>query len=499
LDDDFWTALFKRYSSWTKLVRIIAWLKRAMRNFKRVQREVLDYLTVEEITESENLIFGKIQSETFGDIGNVVGDAALSRLKPFVKDGLLCVGGRLQRSDLPEKTKHPVILPSKHCVIDLLISFFHISNGHAGAQHTLSMMRQSFWIIRGLASVRRVIGRCHFCKRHNQKLGEQVMASLPPERVSSEGSFPFEVTGVDLFGPLYVTNKAKTRSQVIHTSIKRYGVLFTCMKCRAVHLEIALDLSTDSFMNTLLRFIARRGPPRILLSDNGTNFRGAAAEVAEGLARLNQERIANALSEKRVEWKFNCPAASHRGGAWERLIRSVRKVLCAQLRERAVSDDILHTYLCEVEKIINDRPLTKLSDDPRDMNCLTPNHILLIGRNPSHCVMPTGFEDPRVRWKFVQALADEFWARWRKEYLVTLQERQKWVKERRNFQIGDLVLLFDKGVPRGSWKKGFVTEIVRGDDGYVREVVVRHAEGLLRRDVRKICLLEQCLFETKSV
>ena len=493
--NDFWSVLLKRYSCWTKLVRVIAWLRRAVCKFKRMHRAGDESLTVEEIAESEKLVFKQVQSEVFGDATKAVGDAALLKLKPVMKDGLMCVGGRLQRSDLPEQTKHPVILPSKHCVTDLLILFYHVSNGHIGAQHTLSMMRQEFWIIRGLATVRKVIGKCHFCKRHNQKLGEQVMASLPSDRVTSESSFPFEVTGVDLFGPLYVTTKAKTRSQVTRTSIKRYGVLFTCMKCRAIHLEIALDLSTDSFINTLLRFIARRGPPRILISDNGTNFRGAAMEVVEGLTRLNHERITNVLSEKRVEWKFNCPAASHRGGAWERLVRSVRKVLCAQLRERAVNEDTLHTYLCEVEKIINDRPLTKLSDDPRDMNSITPNHILLIGRNPSRSMVCSGNVDLRVRWKLVQSLADEFWARWRKEYLVTLQERQKWVKEKRNFQVGDLVLLFDKGLPRGSWNKALITEVVRGDDNCVREVVVRHAEGILRRDVRKICLLEEGLCE----
>ena len=434
-----------------------------------------------------------VQTDAFGDTKNCRKLSALAKLKPFLHHGLICVGGRLEHANLSDEARHPVILPSKHLVTELLISHYHVLNGHVGANHTLSLLRERFWVVHGVSTTRRVLRGCLLCKRYNQPPGSQLMASLPGERVSyDENSFPFEVTGVDLFGPLFVSKNVRTRSQGSSSSIKRYGVIFTCFKCRAIHLEVAVDLSTDSFINCLLRFIARRGAPRLLCSDNGTNFRGAAPELIDGLKRLDQERIGRCLHERRVSWRFNPPGASHRGGVWERMIRSVRRILVSMLHCR-LSDDSLSTFLCEVERILNDRPLTKLSDDPADLNCLTPNHILLVSRNASLPINETIDTNSRLRWKAVLSCAQEFWVRWRKEYVSSLQEMQKWHSKRRNFRPGDFVLLVDSGVARGCWKRGIVTDVVLSDDDCVREMSVRTAEGVVRRNVRKFCLLEEAL------
>ena len=493
--DEFWPSLLKRFSTWTKLTRVFAWILRAVARFKGDDVGV-GGLSVLELEKSERSIVKAAQEEAYQDFASrKVKD--LAKLKPVVRNGLLCVGGRLTHSNLPEDTKHPIILPHKHPVTELLIEHVHRTHGHVGTIHTLSLLREKFWVVHGVSSVRNALRKCHVCRRHNAAPGAQIMASLPVVRVTAdEGTFAFEVTGVDLFGPLLVTRAVRTRSQGIGTYMKRYGVIFTCMKCRAVHLEIALDLSTDSFINTLLRFIARRGAPRILYSDNGTNFKGAAAEVIDGLRRLDQERIGRRLGERKIEWRFNPPGASHRGGVWERLIRSVRKILNSQLQQRILNEDTLHTYFCEVERILNDRPLTKISDDPQDLRCLTPNHILLVSRNPSTSMFEDDGSSSRIRWKAVMTAAQEFWDRWRKEYLTTLQETQKWFLKKRNLQVGDLVLLVDGCTPRGSWKKAVVSDVLLSDDGCVREVIVRCAEGSLRRDVRKICILEEALISS---
>lgn len=490
--DNFWSSLFSKFSSWIRLVRVVSWILRAINDFKRVNTNKGTALTRDELSRSEIIILKNVQNEVFGNLQKVR-DASLAKLNPVMLNDLIAVGGRLQHSNHSINAKHPIILPSNHPVTNNLILHYHISHGHVGVHHTLSLLRKTYWIVHGVSAVRQVIGRCHFCRRHNRKVGEQIMASLPAVRVSEEHSFPFEVTGVDLFGPLFVTTKAKTRAQVVRTSSKRYGVLFTCLKCRAVHLEVALDLSTDSFINCFLRFLARRGAPRIIYSDNGTNFRGASSEVIEGLKQLDQNRITEAMASKTVEWRFNSPLASHQGGVWERLVRSVKRVLNAQLCVRAINDDSLNTYLCEVEKIVNDRPLTRMSDDPRDLDCLTPSHFLLVGRNPSLGLTLSPDVDLKIRWKLVSSLAEEFWLRWKKEYVVSLQERQKWLKNKRNFQVGDLVLLADQGVSRGHWKKGVIDEVVKGSDQCVRNVLVRCADGMFRRDIRKLCLLEQDL------
>ena len=137
-----------------------------------------------------------------------------------------------------------------------------------------------------------------------------------------------------------------------------YGVLFSCLTSRAVHLEMADSLETDAFLNAMRRFISRRGNIKLIRSDNGTNFRGAERELREALQRVNQENVQKELQQKGIEWKFNPPAASWMGGAWERMIRSVRKTLAPLLQRYGtrIDKDTYHTFLCEVESIVNSRP-----------------------------------------------------------------------------------------------------------------------------------------------
>ena len=219
--------------------------------------------------------------------------------------------------------------------------------------------------------------------------------------------------------------------------VKRYGVIFTCMASRAVHLEIANFLDMDSCINAIRRFVCRRGQVSSLRSDNGTNFVGAERELREVLAAIDHSKIQGALLQRGIDWIFNTPAASHHGGVWERLIRMVRKVLFSVLRQQSLNDENLHTILCEVEAILNDRPLTKVSDDVNDLEALTPNHILLLKGKPT--LVPGLFQKDYVyikkRWRQVQYLSDLFWKRWIREYLPLLQERQKWTKPRRSFLI----------------------------------------------------------------
>ena len=155
--------------------------------------------------------------------------------------------------------------------------------------------------------------------------------------------------------------------------------------------------------------------------------------------------------------------------------------------ERLVNDEGLRTFLVEVEKILNDRPITPVSSDPQDLEALTPNHILLLHRNSSS--PPDKFEESdrfKARWKHVQVLSNEFWQRWTKEYLPTLQERQKWLHPKPNFKVEDLVLMVDKNTPHGQWPKALVEQVFPDSEGMVRQVVVRTADGVYRRDVRKL-------------
>ena len=171
----------------------------------------------------------------------------------------------------------------------------------------------------------------------------------------------------------------------------------------------------------------RRGPPKVMYAGNGTNFVAAEREIRQAIKNWNQKQIEDELLQKGCQLVFQPPKASHASGVWERLIRSTRKALRAILGESLADEEVIATVFTEVESILNSRPLCATSDDPNDCEPLTPNHLLL--QRTVHALPPGSFvkEDifARKKWRQVQILADHFWKRWLKEYVLALQERQK--------------------------------------------------------------------------
>ncbi len=179
-------------------------------------------------------------------------------------------------------------------------------------------------------------------------------------------------------------------------------------------------------------------------------------------------------------------------GVWERLIRGVKRSLKAILGRNLVKEEVLRTVLSEAQGIANSRPLCPNSDDPRDMEPLTPSHLLL--QRPA-INLPTGNFDEadlysRKTWRQSQDLSDHFWKRWLHEYLPTLQQRQKWLRPQRNLAVNDLVILVDENVPRGHWLLGRVTKVFPGRDGLVRVAEVKTKTNILKRPISKLCFLE---------
>ena len=197
--------------------------------------------------------------------------------------------------------------------------------------------------------------------------------------------------------------------------LKRYCCVFTCLASRATHLEMAYDLTTESFLMALRRFLSTRGhSTRVIFSDNGTNFVGARSELQRGIQRLNQRQIINELSPKGIDWRHAPPLASHQGGVYEAIIRLVRKVLGSLLSDRklrTLTDEGLVTLLKEVEYILNCRPLTRVSTDPDDMETLSP--IMLLTGSKAPGLPPDVFmnsDDMRSSWRACQFRIDEFWS-----------------------------------------------------------------------------------------
>ena len=498
--------VFAYYSSWHKLRRSVAyllryktWLLNRVRSTfgQPIAQVPSGKVTLTEMKNAEREILMSLQRKFFpkeltqlskcgqADRAKSVNkSSSISRLDPIMKDGLLLVGGRLRHTTIQTEARNPIILPKKSHVVDLIVRNCHEIFGHVGREHVLSLLREKFWLVGGRTTVRRVLNACFTCKKRNQLPMAQKMADLPPERVASQEP-PFTYVGVDCFGPFHVK-----RGRCLE---KRYGVLFTCLTIRAVHVEIAHSLDTSSFINALRRFIARRGVPQEIRSDNGTNFTSADKELRTAIGKWNREMIKEFLQQKEILWVFNPPTALHMGGVWERMIRSVRKILNAVLKEQNLTEESLVTLMCEVEAILNSRPLTKISDDPSDLQALTPNHLLLLRAGPSFPPGTFSREDQYTnkRWKQVQYLSDVFWKRWTREYLPMLQERMKWRSFRRNLSVGDIVLVVDDSSPRCLWPLGRVLEVFPNKhDGCVRVARVKTKSGSLLRPISKLCLLE---------
>ena len=352
------TKLFQHFSDWYRLKIAVAVFLRVKtilqeRRLKRINKRhgpsatVNDKaskpkincssLAVQELEEAEQSIIRFSQSQSFyNDLKNldqascdepvhkqtflqkrkneVTKTSSLYRLDPFVDRGLLRVGGRLSHADIPEESKHPVILPWKSHVTMLIIRHMHEQLGHAGREHVLAKLHEQYWIIKANSAVCQLISSCVICRRIKSTPQEQKMADLPEDRLTPAP--PFTYVGVDYFGP-YVTKESRKER-------KRYGALFTCLVSRAVHIEVAHSLDTDSFRNALRRFITRRGQGREIRSDNGTNFVGARRELREAINEMDQKEIIEKLRQQNIDWKSNPPAASHMGGVWERQIRAAR-------------------------------------------------------------------------------------------------------------------------------------------------------------------------------
>ncbi|KAJ8364798.1 hypothetical protein SKAU_G00136290 [Synaphobranchus kaupii] len=499
------TDFIEHFSSWDKLIRSAAWLLKFKGTLKHLslQRKAGhslytsvksdlagQKLSVKDLAEAEESLVSYIQQQSFRDEVTsleksqpVKRSSRICKLDPILQNGTLRVGGSLSKLAMPEETKHPAILPNDNHFSRLLLNHTHTLVGHCGRNQMLSKLRRKYWIIKANSAARKITRDCVLCRRWHGTAMKQKMADLPLSLITPDLP-PFTHTGLDYFGPIEVK---RGRSRV-----KRYGALFTCLASRAVHLEMAYSLDTDSCISALRRFICRRGQVKEIVSDNGTNFVGTERELREALAHLNLNKIQHSMQAEGIKWTFNPPYGSHHGGVWERLIRIVKKILYSITKEQTLDDESLQTALCEVEAIINDRPITVVSEDAKDPEPLTPNHLLQMKGMPS---LPPGlFEKSdsysRRRWKQVQYISDLFWKRWTREYLPLMQERQKWNEIQGNLKPGDIVLIIDESSPRNSWPMGRIADTFPDKKGHVRRVKVKTQNGTLDRPITKLCLLK---------
>ncbi|XP_058449081.1 uncharacterized protein LOC131429047 [Malaya genurostris] len=408
----------------------------------------------------------------------------LYRLTPLINEnGLIRMEGRAENAEfLSFDLRFPVILPHDHRIMRLIVQHYHERSGHGYRQAVKNELKQQFHIPHIDAIVRKVSSSCVWCKVHRCRPEVPRMAPLPVQRLTPNLR-PFSYAGVDYLGPFDVT--------VGRRSEKRWIALFTCLVTRAVHLEVACGLTTQSCLMAIHRFIGRRGWPREFLSDNGTNFQGASKELARAVQAIGAD-CADELTNARTKWTFNPPLAPHMGGVWERLVRSVKEALTALDDGRKLTDEILQTAIVEAEDMINSRPLTYVSEQSNEAEALTPNHFLR-GSSPNQpCVhLPPPHPAVALRDAFQrsQQLASLMWERWIKEYVPSLSQRTKWFDESRVLKVGDLVYIVE-GNNRKCWVRGVIEEIIPSSDGRIRQAWVRTNSGRYKRATVKLAVME---------
>ncbi|XP_058828189.1 uncharacterized protein LOC131688059 [Topomyia yanbarensis] len=490
--------LFSRFSSLQKLLRTVAYCIRFARNCRsRTSRITNDYLTVDELRSSKLALTRLVQQEQFlEDIKELRASrfvsckSAIRLLKSYLdEDGILRVGGRLHNSGESYQTKHPSIIPKSHPFTKLIIEHYHRLSIHGGRRLTLSLVRQEFWPLHGKRAINSVLRICHRCCRANPIPVRQPFGQLPSARVSP--SRPFSITGVDYCGPVYLKPLHRKAAPG-----KAYIAVFVCFSTKAVHLELATDLSTPYFLSALRRFVGHHGLPAEMHSDNGKNFAGAKNELYDLHRILNspasQKQIATECAAQGIKWFFIPPKAPNFGGLWESAVRCTKSAIKRELGIHRLSSEDMQTLLVQIAAAMNSRPLTPLTDDPDYINVLTPAHFLI---GTSMKMLPeVDLRNVNMNrldhYKQTQYIFQRYWQRWRKEYLAELQ-----ASDRRHratvIKPGSVVILCDEYSPPVQWHLARIIDVHPGPDGVVRVVTLRTSTGTYTRPVSKICLLPE--------
>ncbi|KAG1680465.1 hypothetical protein GQR58_012386 [Nymphon striatum] len=420
-----------KFNNYQKMLRVTAYLFRAI-SIMQKQPTASKQISTEELNYVEFYWYRTLQQEFFYSEYCALRDGSCVKSKSKLKDihpiwdsslKLMRLGGRLQYSDLPYSSIHPIIVPHKSYFAKLLILDCHRSHSHCGVSQLICIIRERLWLSRLRSLAKSVVRVCVICRRVNQRACHEIAAPLPSCRINP--SPPFNVVGIDFCGPLLLKG----------SRLKHYVCLFTCATTRAIHLELVDSLKTEEFLLCFRRFIGRRNVPSIIISDNAATF----------------------------------VKASH-------------------------DSFITSKLLCEVESIINHRPLTYVSEDSEAPCALTPASFLTGASTLSFrdysAMIDSSAEQLRIRKKHCDKVLDHIWSRWKKEYLLSLPTCVSTFSEGECLKIGAVVLIREDNVPRSCWKLGRVLELIRGRDDRVRAAVLKTSSGTYNRPIQRLHVLE---------
>ncbi len=500
-----------RFSSLTRLHRVTAWVNRVIHNMKQkdsnmrksgelccaeisqVKLEWQMYVQMSHFSEDRQAILEGEHTDLTKKFGLKMDEKGLMR----------CYGGRLAFSELSECAKTPVLLPSKCHYTELVINDIHQKLFHSGVQHTLSKVRNEFWVIKGYSTVKRVLNKCMVCRRYNNGPYPypKVMPELPKERVSR--ALPFKATGADEIGPLFIRENDQSTSKV-------WLLLLCCLSTRSVHFEVLRNQSAEQFIMALRRFIAIRSAPSMIVLDRAPSHVVAQNLINDAFMKMvNDPSVKSYIANENIEFKFSPSYASWWFGLYERLVQNFKRACVRGIGRQILTYDELITVVAEIQSCINSRPLCYAGSDltsgyaicPSDFLCLSSNTGLPdVGEDdkndPTFAPDPSPHDTLLKNWRRGNAIVSQFWEMFRSTYLHDLRNRKNMHKlprvQAKLFPgIGHVCLVEEKHIPRGRWKLAKITELHKSTDGEIRHVtLVTPDKQTISRPISKIYPLE---------
>ena len=420
------------------------------------------------LQRASDIILMEVQQSISDEVANKKGK--YSSLVPVKNRGLWRVGRRLARRNpmtdyMAGSDNLQILLPYDHWFTELLLIQAHVDSGHRGRDATLARFRQSYWVTQGSKLARRVVTSCQLCRVREAKFLSQEMGLLPEERLKVGP--PFNTVMLDLFGPYKVRGEAQKR-----VTAKAFGVLFTDLCTRAVHVEISPGYDTSSFLMALRRFTSIRGWPSVIISDQGSQLIGAERELTVLWTTMDRDQVYRVSSDNGTTWKFGPADSPWHQGAAEALVKSVKRAVKFAVNDQRLTVPELSTLFYEVSSMLNERPLGTMPSDDSEVNILTPNSQLIgrpFARNPG------GWEDYSKlsdRLRLVDQVAHQFWPKWTELYAPTLIHQHKWTKRSPNLKPGDVVAVADPNSLCGRYYLDRVKQVHPGSDGIVRRVTL---------------------------
>ncbi|XP_055908033.1 uncharacterized protein LOC129942917 [Eupeodes corollae] len=466
----------RRVSDLRRLIRIVAIWQRYISNLRSKLNSKMKLglennpLKIEELNVSRTTITKLVQNELFYEEIKALNESraipkgsGILNLNPFLdKNGILRVGGRLQNSYLPYSQRHPIILKDQHHFSKLIACDAHQRTLHGGQQLMMADIRNYYWITNLKRLVKFTIHKCVRCHRHDAIMQNQLMGSLPTERVII--TRPFTNTGVDYAGPVEI----KMWKGRCNKFSKGYIAVFVCLSTKALHLELVSDLTAATFIAAYRRFVARRGICNNLFSDCGTNFKGASNDLKRDSKFITSEwssTVSKTLATLYTTWHFNPPLSPHFGGLWEAGVKSIKHHLKRTIGTAKLTFEEYSTLLTQIEGCLNSRPLCPMTSDPNDLNVLTPGHFLIGGP--------------------LNVLPDRNHT-WSTSYLHLLQQRPKWLQQKPNINVGDIVIVKDDNLPPSLWLLARVIELHPGTDGLTRVATIKTQNSTFKRPITKL-------------